>query len=271
MTEYAYIVEDLYNKIDEVKSLNTEVEFFMETFNFQQVLDRKNEKNNSFSVFKDNVSENEVKCAITRIFNKLNKNNIEKSAIEIKSLNFETSNDYNELVRQCINKIKITNEQMRYYMGSLCTNLHYLFYNPDKKENRLLTAIRNEYLEFIKFNIEKNADKKILLVISTFYDVKILDDVLISKIFDDFRKYIKYDENKNYEIVEYAIQHLCYFIHSFGSNGELLLLSKDSDSISIDTFLNTELLLYGKNISKKTILTVENTIEEVYKKNNNPL
>ena len=271
MTDYAYIVEDLYTKIDQVKTVNTEVEFFMETFNFQQVLDRKNEKNNSFSVFKDNVAENEVKCAITRIFNKLNKNNIEKSATEIKSLKFETPDDYNELVRQSINKIKNTNEQMRFYMGSLCTHLHYLFYNSDKKEDRLLTSIRNEYLEFIKFDIQKNADKKILLVISTFYDVKILDDILISKIFDDFRNFIKFDETKKYDVIEYAIQNLCYFIHSFGSNGDLLLLSKDFNGISIDKFLNSELSLYGKNISKKTILTVENTIEEVYKKNNNSL
>ena len=271
MTEHVYIIDDLYKNIDEIKSLNTEVEFFMETFNFQQVIDRKNEKNNSFSVFKDNVSENEVKCSITRIFNKLNKNNIEKSAIEIKNLNFETLDDYNELVRQCINKIKNTNEQMRYYMGSLCTHLHYLFYNSDKKEDRLLNAIRGEYLEFIKFDIEKNSDKKILLVISTLYDVKILDDELISKIFDDFRNFIKFDETKKYDVVEYAIQNLCYFIHSFVSNVDLLLLSKDVNGIGIDAFLNSELSLYGKNISKKIVLTVENTIEEVYKKNNNPV
>ena len=59
------------------------------------------------------------------------------------------------------------------------------------------------------------------------------------------------------------MQHLCYFIHSLGFNNNLLLLSDN-----IDKFLNNEILLYNKNISKKTVLTIENTIEEIYKKIN---
>jgi hypothetical protein len=270
MTEIVYIVEELISSLGEVKTSNNEVDSFFETFTFEQVINRKNEKNNSINVFKNTISENEIKSNIIKILNKVNKNNIEKSAMDIKNIDFSTFEDYKELVRQCISKIKNTNEQMRYYIGSLCSHLHYLFNNSEKKkvnfEDLLLSATRFEYLEFIKFDIEKNQDKRILLVISTLYDVKILDEVLISGIFDDFKKFIKFDETKiNYDVIEYAIQHLCYFIHSLGFNNNLLLLSND-----IDKFLNEEVLLYGKNISKKIILTIENTVEEIYKKINNP-
>lgn len=268
MTEIVYIVDELVNTLGQVNSLNNEVESFFETFTFEQVIKRKTEKSNSINVFKNTISENEIKSNIIKILNKVNKNNIEKSADDIKNIDFSTLEDYKELVRQCVSKIKNTNEQMRYYIGSLCSHLHYLFNNSDKKkvnfEDLLLSATRFEYMEFIKFDIEKNVDKRILLVVSTLYDVKILDDALISVIFDDFRKFIAFDETKtNYDVIEYAIQHLCYFIHSLGFNSNLLLLSNN-----IDKFLNETVSLYNSNISKKTILTIENTIEEIYKKIN---
>ena len=268
MTEIVFVVEDLIRELDEVKTVNIEVESFFETFTFEQVTNRKNEKNNSVNIFKNTISENEIKSNIIKILNKINQNNIEKSATDIKNIDFSTFEDYKELVNQCITKIKNTNEQMRYYVGLLCYRLHYLFNNSDKKkvnfEDLLLSSTRAEYVEFIKFDVKSNADKRILLVVSTLYDVKILDDSLISKIFDDFKNFIKFDETKkNYENIEYAIQHLCYFIHSLGFNNNLLLLSDN-----IDKFLNTEILLYEKNISKKTVLTIENTIEEIYKKIN---
>ena len=268
MTEIVYIIEDLIQNLDEVKTVNMEVDSFFETFTFEQVTNRKNEKNNSVNIFKNTINENEIKSNIIKILNKINSSNIEKSASDIKNIDFATFEDYKELVYQCITKIKNTNEQMRYYIGSLCSHLHYLFNNSDKKkvnfEDLLLSSTRTEYLEFIKFDINSNADKRILLVVSTLYDVKILDDSLISKIFDDFKNFIKFDEiKKNYESIEYAMQHLCYFIHSLGFNNNLLLLSDN-----IDKFLNNEILLYNKNISKKTVLTIENTIEEIYKKIN---
>jgi hypothetical protein len=268
MTEISYIVDDLYSKLNEIKTSNDTVDSFFETFSFEQVINRKNEKNNSINVFKDTISKNGVKSDIIKILNKVNQNNIDKSASDIKNIEFLIFEDYKELVRQCIGKIKNTNEQMRYYIGLLCSRLHYLFNNSDKKkvnfEDLLLSATRYEYVEFINFDIDGGADKRILLVVSTLYDVKILDDSLISKIFDDFKNFIKFDEKKtNYESIEFAIHHLCYFIHSLGFNTNLLLLSDN-----IDKFLNEEVLLYDKNISKKTRLTIENTIEEIYKKIN---
>ena len=159
MTEIVYIIEDLIQNLDEVKTVNMEVDSFFETFTFEQVTNRKNEKNNSVNIFKNNISENEIKSSIIKILNKLNQNNIEKSATDIKNIDFSTYDDYKELVFQCINKIKNTNEQMRYYVGSLCSHLHYLFNNSDKKkvnfEELLLSTTRVEYIEFIKFDIQK--------------------------------------------------------------------------------------------------------------------
>lgn len=287
MTETIFVVDDIYRELDNIETLNESVSTFLDTFTIEQIKNRKNEKLNSVNVFKHNIIDNEIQSSIIKVLNRVNQNNIEKSAAEIKNINFTKMEDYQELVIQCLNKIKNTNEQMKYYIGLLFCNLICLFNNSDNKkvniEDLLLKTTREEYLDFIKFDVKNNTDKnkKILIVISTLYEVKILDEKLISDIFDDFRNFIKYEPNKkNYEQIEIAIQYLCYFLSSLGFNNDLILkINNNNDKLKymerlqeililskhINVFLKNEILLYDKNISKKMVLTVENTIEEVQK------
>lgn len=285
MTEITFENNSLFEELNKVDTVNKDVSSFFDVSTYDDVLKRKDEKDNSKNIFKNNIIENKTKSEIIKFLNKINQNNIDSTAFDIKNINFTSFEDYKELVLQCLNKIKNTNEQMRYYIGTLCCQLHILFGNSDKKKinfkDLLLNATRSEYLEFIKFDIEKNDDKRILFVISTLYDVKILDEFLISKIFDDFRNYIKFEtDDTNYESVELAIKYLCYFLNSLGFNNDLILkINNNNDKLKhlekldellilskyINKFLKEEIILYGNNISQKIIITVETTVDEIMK------
>jgi len=283
MTDITFENSSLFGELDKVNTLNEIVASFFDVSTYDDVLKRKDEKDNSKNIFKNNINENKTKSEIIKFLNKINQKNIEKTALDIKNINFTTFEEYKELVLQCLNKIKNTNEEMRYYVGSLCCQLQILFNNSDKNKisfvDLILQTTRKEYLEFIKFDIDNEPDKRILFVISTLYDVKILDENIISKIFDDFRNYIKFEnDKKNYESIELCIKYLCYFLNSLGFNSDLISkINNNNDKIKhlekldeliilskyINKFLKNEIVLYENNISQKIIITVETTIEEI--------
>ena len=285
MTDITFENSSLFGELDKVISLNEIVASFFDVSTYDDVLKRKDEKDNSKNIFKNNINENKTKSEIIKFLNKINQKNIEKTALDIKNINFTTFEEYKELVLQCLNKIKNTNEEMRYYVGSLCCQLQILFNNSDKNKisfvDLILQTTRKEYLEFIKFDADNEPDKRILFVISTLYDVKILDENIISKIFDDFRNYIKFEnDKKNYESIELCIKYLCYFLNSLGFNSDLISkINNNNDKIKhlekmdellilskyINKFLKEEIVLYENNISQKIIITVETTIEEIMK------
>jgi hypothetical protein len=270
---YVYNYNELINKLDSLNEPNKEVENFLKKFSFTEITNQHAAKGNSTHVFNKIIKEDTTKAKIIGYLNKLSQHNLNKIVSSIREIVFQTTDELNELVYQCILKIKRENELIRPLVAALCwefLTLYFITSDNDKIYFRklLLSEVKKEYLSSTAYDSDewtKDKSDKVMILIGTLYNGKIIEDKVMSSIINDFKKSIQYKENGNqedYEKVEKSIQSLSCLLSS-------IVLNDDSRKMLnyIDLFLTEQMIIYEdkKCISKKIRLVCKNTIFELTK------
>lgn len=268
-----YNYNELVNKLDSLTETNQEVVNFIKNFTFAEVTSQHAAKGNSTHVFNKIIKEDTTKAKIIGYLNKLSQHNLNKIVSSIREIIFQTTDELNELVYQCILKIKRENDLIRPLVAALCwefLTLYFITSDNDKIYFRklLLSEVKKEYLSSTSYDSDewsKDKADKVMILIGTLYNGKIIEDKIMSSIINDFKKTIIYKEDgtqEDYEKVEKSIQSLSCLIST-------IVLNDDSRKMlnNLDLFLTEQMVIYEekKCISKKIRLVCKNTIFELTK------
>jgi len=132
----------------------------------------------------------------------------------------------------------------------------------------LLSDVKKEYISSINFDSSewtKEKSDRIMILISTLFNEKIIEDKIMLSIINDLKKNIAYEPDKSqeyYEHVEKTIQLLSCLVSSIALNPESKVIFN-----GLDTFLQEQMEIYEevKCIQKKTRLICKNIIFELNK------
>jgi hypothetical protein len=275
VTEYnVYKTEDLLNVLTNITDKNEEIEKFFANFSFSNIVNQNIDKGNSAYVFKNAIKDDNTKSKITGALNKLHQQNLTKIITMIREIVFQTQDELNELVNQCVQKIKRDNDQIKPLVAALCWELLSTYFMTSSGEKiyfrkLLLTAVKSDYIENTTFTSDtwsKERAEKSMVLIGILYNNKIIDEKIMSHILNDFRKRVEYKENSSqeyFEIVEKSI-------HLLSCLAATIILTDETVKIfgDLDDFLEKQMDIYEdkKCISKKIRLVCKHTIEELKKK-----
>jgi hypothetical protein len=267
-------ITEIYNSFKEITDKDEETLNFFNTFSYANVLEKHNIKLNSSNIFINNNNENTIKSSILNLLNKLHLKNITKTSLELREIKFKTLDDLNELVNQCIQKIKRDNDQLKQITAELCYELQTTYFLTDTNEKIyfrkiLLAEIKNDYIKSIDFNNnlwDKDFCEKTINIISIFYNKKIINKEIIISIINDLKNKLVYKEDettKYYNIIENVIYQFINLLLNIEINEDNLTLLNENIE-----FLENELLKYDskKYISKKIQLICKNKFD-IIKKN----
>jgi hypothetical protein len=270
---YVYRPNELIEKLNEVNEKNEEVKEFFKNFSFSNILNQNLEKSNSAYVFKNAIKEDSTKSKITLALNKLHPQNLTKIISMIREIVFQTQDELNELVSQCIHKIKRDSDQIKPLVAALCWELlstYFLTGTGEKIYFRklLLTAVKDDYIENTKYSDEswtREKGDKSMVLIGTLFNSKIIEEKVMVSIINDFKTRIEFKDNETqeyYEIVEKSLHQLACLISTIITNSEIKKVYGN-----LDEFLETNMKFYEekKCISKKIRLVCKNSIEELRK------
>ena len=264
---HVYEKESLFQTLGSITTKSDDIKTFYETFNIENVLKENEARTTSNFVFKNRIKEDTTKSKITQALNKLHQQNIGKIVSMIREIEFKSFDDLNELVSQCIQKIKRENEQMRPIISALCYELLSTYFISSTGEKiylrkLLLSAVKSEYIDSLNFNGDnwsKDKSEKSIILIATYFNSKIIDEKIMKSIFEDLKQKIKYKENETqeyYENVEKSIQYLSLFVS---------IINDNTIYDNIDKFLEDEMVIYEekKCITKKIRIVCKNIITEL--------
>lgn len=259
--------EQLFTTLSKISDTNKDIEIFYDSFKIDNVLKDNLARTNSNFVFKNRIKEDTTKSKITQALNKLHHQNINKVVSMIREIEFKSLDELNELVNQCIQKIKRENEQVRPIIAALCYELLSTYFISSTGEKiylrkLLLTVVKNEYIESLNFSSDdwsKDKSEKSIILIATFFNSKIIDEKIMTSIFSDLKEKIKYKDNESqdyYENVEKAILQMSLFVSIINDNNVYT---------DLDIFLENEMIIYEekKCITKKIRIVCKNIITEL--------
>ena len=272
-TYYVYNHDELFEKLDSNTKQNIEVESFFKNFSFEDVTTQQMAKGNTTQVFNKIIKEDTTKARIIGYLNKLNQHNLTKIVSSIREIVFQTNDELIELVYQCIQKIKRDNDLIRPLVAALCKeflSLYFVTIDNDKIYFRklLLSEVKKEYVSSIDFDSNewtKEKSDRVMILVSTLYNEKIIEDKIMLSIINDLKKNITYKPNETqeyYEHVEKSVQLLSCLVSSISLNpGSKLIFNK------LDEFLQEQMIIYEevKCIQKKTRLICKNIVFELNK------
>lgn len=285
-----YKFSDLKNKFDSMQDHNEDVIKFFDAFSFDIVVKNLKDRNNSANVFTSFMKENSTKAKIIGLLNKLNQSNLASIIKSIRLIVFQTEEELNDLVQQCIQKIKRDSEQVRPLVARLCYDISSTYFvtkNSQSVENgevdesnknkdlgkiffrkMLLIEVKKEYTNSINYDSDewtREKCEKSMILIGTLYNGKVIENNIMSGVINDFRNTIEYKEDKKpeyYSKVEKAIQLISSLVSCVVQNEESKKIYGD-----LDKFLENQMVIYEGNqlISKKTRLVCKNVINELRK------
>jgi len=272
-TYFVYNSTELFEKLASNINTNDEVETFFKNFSFEDVVNQQTAKGNTSHVFNKIIKEDTTKARIIGYLNKLNQHNLGKVVSSIREIIFQTTDELNELVFQCIQKIKRDNDLIRPVVAALCKEflaMYFVTSDNDKIYFRklLLTEVKKEYVSSINFDSNgwtKEKADRIMILISTLFNEKIIEEKIMLSIIADLKKNITYEPDKTqeyYEHVEKTIQLLSCLVSSIALNTEAKQIFE-----GLDVFLNEQMEIYEevKCIQKKTRLICKNIVFELNK------
>lgn len=274
MSQYSvYNPIELLNKYNNLNEESDDVNKFFTNFKFSTIINQNNAKNNSANVFKNLIKEDTTKSKIVTLLNKLNQQNISKIISSIREIIFQTEEELNELVSQCIQKIKRDSDQVRPLVAALCWELQTTYFVTSEGEKiyfrkLLLSEIKKEYLASITYHSDdwnKEKSDKIMILIGTMFNNKVIESKIMTSIINDFKNSIKYKEDgtqEYYEKVEKCVNQLSCLVSCIVNNEEARKIYDN-----LDYFLEKENDTYEEKrcIQKKTRLVCKNIIYELRK------
>jgi hypothetical protein len=268
-----YKPDELVTQLNTVTETSDEVQNFYSTFSFSNILNQNLDKGNSAYVFKSVMKEDSTRTKIITALNKLHQQNLTKVLTMIREITFQTKDELNELVNQCIQKIKRDNEQIKPLVAALCWDLLSTYFMTEMSEKiyfrtLLLTAVKNDYVENSNYSDEswtKEKGEKSMVLIGILFNHKIIEDKVMSSIIKDFKNKITFKSDgtqEDYENVEKSIHQLSCLISTIIKSVSVTEIYGE-----LDTFLENQMTIYEENkcISRKIRLVCKNIIEELRK------
>ena len=268
-----YKSNELFDRLTLVTEYNNDTKQFLENFTFNNIIKQNIAKTNSAFVFKNIIKEDTTKSKIIKELNKLSHQYLPKAISTIREIIFQTQEELNELVFQCIHKIKRDNDQIRPLVAALCSELLITYFITQDGEKiyfrkLLLSEVKKEYMKSVDYDNEewtKEKGERAMILIGTLFNSKIIETKIMESIINDFKKNTKYKDNgseEEYQKVENAIQLLSCLISCTVLNEESRKLYKD-----LDKYLEDQMAIYDekKCISKKIRLVCKNSICELRK------
>ena len=273
-TQYSvYKPQELVAQLNTVKDTYDEVQQFYSTFSFTSIVNQNLDKGNSAYVFKSVIKEDSTKSKIITALNKLHQQNLSKILIMLREITFQTKDELNELVSQCIQKIKRDSDQIKPLVAALCWDLLSTYFATETGEKiyfrtLLLTTVKNDYIENSNYSDEmwtREKGEKSMILIGILFNHKIIEEKVMASIIKDFKNKITFKEGgtqEDYENVEKSIHQLSCLVSTIIKNDEVISIYGE-----LDTFLENQMIVYEekKCISKKIRLVCKNIVEELKK------
>ena len=273
-TQYSvYKPQELVAQLNTVKDTYDEVQQFYSTFSFTSIVNQNLDKGNSAYVFKSVIKEDSTKSKIITALNKLHQQNLSKILIMLREITFQTKDELNELVSQCIQKIKRDSDQIKPLVAALCWDLLSTYFATETGEKiyfrtLLLTTVKNDYIENSNYSDEmwtREKGEKSMILIGILFNHKIIEEKVMASIIKDFKNKITFKEGgtqEDYENVEKSIHQLSCLVSTIIQNDEVISIYGE-----VDTFLENQMIVYEekKCISKKIRLVCKNIVEELKK------
>ena len=157
-TYQVYKFNELNDKFNSMEDQNEDVVKFFDSFSFDIIVNNLKDRNNSANVFSSFMKENTTKAKIIGLLNKLNQPNLPSIIKSIRLIVFQTEEELNDLVQQCIQKIKRDSDQVRPLVARLCYDISTTYFvtknnqNGTEKEGgkiffrkMLLTEVKKDY------------------------------------------------------------------------------------------------------------------------------
>lgn len=273
---YTYNVNDIITEFKKSEGYDEETMNFFNTFSYSNIINQNQIKMNTVNVFNNTINENATKSTIISYLNKLNARNISRITISLREISIDTIDDLNELVTQCITKIKKDTEQMKPITAKLCYELLATFFTTETGEkiyfrNILLNQIKAEYISSINFENESwstEQGEKTSVLIGILYNNCIIPENVIFGIISDYKNKIDFIEGVTIDgnRVEQIIRQFMILMSSIVLNVDSLKLFD-----GLGEYLDGELAKYNdkKLISKKMSLICKNLMCDVEKFKNN--
>ncbi|AYV79988.1 MAG: hypothetical protein Gaeavirus4_11 [Gaeavirus sp.] len=263
----------LTEKLNNITDLSDDVNNFFATFSFSSITNHNIDKGNSAYVFKNAIKDDNTKSKIITALNKLNQQNLNKIISMIREIVFQTQEELNELVNQCVQKIKRDSDQNKALVAALCYELlatHFITTTGEKIYFRklLLTTVKSDYIEGTNYTSEtwtRDKGEKSMILIGTLYNSKIIDDKIMTNVILDFRNNIIFKSEgtqETYEIVEKSIHLLSCLVSTIIINENTFDIYSD-----LDKFLIEQMLIYEDKrcISRRIRLVCKTIVEELQK------
>lgn len=260
---------ELLSSLDSLTETNADVVNFFEQFSFDKIINQNMSKSNTTNLFKNVLKDDPTKAKIIGFLNKLKQENLLKTVSGLREIAFQSQEELDDFVFQCVQKIKKENESNRPIVAMLCKELldfYFISESNDKIYFRklLLTCVKKEYQHAINFDADtwtSSKAEKVMILIGTLHNNgQIIDNNIINGIIEDLKKNIVYEENKSYESndkTEKSIHLMSYLVSTIIPNETSMDMF-----LGLKTFLIEQLSIYEqtKTISKKIRLVCNNVI-----------
>lgn len=260
---------ELYNTVYSVQDNHQDVINFFKTFTFNSVIEAEIAESNSSAVFKNIFKNNKIKALINQNLNKINSGNITQIVLNIKEIKFESKEELDFLISNCINKIKKDNDQVRPLISQLCYELlSSKFYIDNIKytfKKLLIENVKLEYdnsIDYTNMKWNKDTSSEVMILIGSLYNCKVIDNEIMNTIIDDFKNSITYiNDEQNFDSVQNAVN-LFYRLIS------CIIVKKNENMnlfVNINNYVKSQLHIYKDNekISKKSIIIFKNIIADL--------
>ena len=273
-----YNSEDLIQELSNINDVNDDVIKFYKNFSFENIVKENNNYINSSLIFKDSSPEESNNIKVIQLLNKVHNKNINKTITSIKEIHFKTLDELQNLVNQCVQKIKRENEQIKPLIGMLCSEILSVYYLDTNNNNNkiyfkplILTNVKKDYFDSIDYCNNKWSKEnciKTMTVIGTLYNSGVVPNVILESILNDFKKSIEFNETNdknNYVNIEKSIQLLFNLSNTLAKNDEI-----NEEYENMESFINEQIKIYSANkkICKKSLLELYSCVDAFKKLKN---
>lgn len=248
-----YKVEELTKLVNSYEGTNKDTSVFFEEFTVDKITNLTKQRECSKSLFFTEVDKDGgTRTKIIQLLNRCNSSNMETIFKELKKITFTTNEELTMLIKECLKKIKEVSEIMKPHFGNLCKDLLSFFFKGKDNKNiylkpLMLECVFKEYSEAMNFSSEewdKDNAKKVMILLGTLMNSKVIEVEITVNVVKDFVNRIKHKEVKQLSHVDDSIELLSLLV-SVVSDEE-----SRNEFLKIKDFLKEQLLEYDKDKEK---------------------
>jgi hypothetical protein len=262
----SYNTFEIINNLNEINEDIEELTDFFKTYTIESLHKKKKEAYEASVLCHTKKMENPTKYKIVQLFNKLQRENINYIADELLKINIKSLEEFNTMFQRVYTGLQNGNLLFRKCMGDFCfaiknynfkitegfdTNTEIIFgtFLLGKTKEKYTTSI-----DFKSIDYNLNFGKQTMLIISTLYNSKLLNDVILNNIFTDYINLLNNEPISENNVINNALLQLNVLIENIENKNvlenikEFLInyLKTNENNLDIQTYLTCEITLTKK-------------------------